>query len=493
MIAFRSHDEHRHADILQRRRTAIDHEAAGCKLVVEVEALQIFSMHPIGHARGIGIPRHKVVHPRAFAHEIVVDQSRPDEVVALQYLKGTRHLVRRQITPIPHHAFEEMHLARVDEERQFAGFGKIRLGCEKGERCQPPVAGAPHRSRRDREKRATQAIARRMDPAVGNDGGDHVERGHDTQTAIIVQREIAIVCPRVSPGNGEDRVPLPDQIAHQGILRRQVKDVVFHDPGRHDQHRLRHNGVGCGTVLDQFDQMVSEDDLSGSDRDIPPRYEPFRARGRATARKPVDIFEPVLKPREEVCPTSGDGFVDHLGIGERIVGWREHVEHLPRGEGDHVLVVRSDAWHLPCRIVPPLLGEQERLSIGRIGEFLPRLPGEAVVARQGLDAAWSVVIETGGAEITRQPGAFPHGLVGKFQTLSRRRGQMDRPVEQGQRQCRRRKPASHPRAQRLAHPIDCAVGFRVESVVAGVRRLDVSPAQIIHCGSRLIGTAVVMV
>ncbi len=239
--------------------------------------------------------------------------------------------------------------------------------------------------------------------------------------------------------------------------------------------------------------MVSVDDLAGSDGDIPARHELFRARGRAAAGKPAHVFEPVLKPREEVDPSRGEGFVDDLGIGERVVGRREHVEHFPRGEGDHVLVVGSDARHLPRRIMPPLLGEQERLGIGRIGLFLPRLPGEAVVARQGLDAGWSVVMDTGGAEIARQPSAFPHGLVGEFQTLSRRRGQMDRPVEQGQRERRRGKPAGHPRAQRLAHPIDGAVGFRVESAVRGLRRLDVSPAQIIHCGSRLIGTAVVMV
>ena len=56
------------------------------------------------------------------------------------------------------------------------------------------------------------------------------------------------------------------QILHQRILRRQVEDVVLHDPGRHDQDRLRMHLVGGRIVLDQLDQFIAKHDLAARGR-----------------------------------------------------------------------------------------------------------------------------------------------------------------------------------------------------------------------------------
>ena len=45
----------------------------------------------------------------------------------------------------------------------------------------------------------------------------------------------------------------------------------------------------------------------------------------------------------------------HFGVGEQKVRRRKHVQHLPRPEGDELLVVRRDTGHAGRGVVPPLL------------------------------------------------------------------------------------------------------------------------------------------
>jgi hypothetical protein len=42
------------------------------------------------------------------------------------------------------------------------------------------------------------------------------------------------------------------QKSHQGVRRRQVEDVVLHDPGRNDDDGLRSHAIGCGAVLNDL-------------------------------------------------------------------------------------------------------------------------------------------------------------------------------------------------------------------------------------------------
>ena len=97
---------------------------------------------------------------------------------------------------------------------------------------------------------------------------DGVERGHDAERAIVVHAEVAILRAGVLPRDHEHREALLGQIFHQRILRRQIEDVVFHDPGRHDQDRLGPDLVGRGRILDELDQPVAIDDLAGRHRDV---------------------------------------------------------------------------------------------------------------------------------------------------------------------------------------------------------------------------------
>lgn len=58
VIIFGSHNEERRANVLNCDGFALDHIAAGGEIVMEEELRQIFRMHAIGKARGVGIPGH---------------------------------------------------------------------------------------------------------------------------------------------------------------------------------------------------------------------------------------------------------------------------------------------------------------------------------------------------------------------------------------------------------------------------------------------------
>jgi len=113
---------------------------------------------------------------------------------------------------------------------------------------------------------------------------------------LIVHDEIAILGGRIAPGYAEDGMALSDEVADQRILRRQVEDVVFHNPGRDDQHRLGQHRLRRRSVLDELDQMVSVDDFSRRGRDVLPNKEILCADRRLSRGQPAYIFQPILNP-----------------------------------------------------------------------------------------------------------------------------------------------------------------------------------------------------
>ena len=115
MIFFGRHHKQRRADVAQHDRLAIDLIAAFEQIVVEEQASQVFAVHAVGHAGPVGIPRHQVDHRPALAHQVLLHHLRPDQVVRLQQLEGTGHLLGVQITLIPHDVFQEVELAIVDK------------------------------------------------------------------------------------------------------------------------------------------------------------------------------------------------------------------------------------------------------------------------------------------------------------------------------------------------------------------------------------------
>ncbi len=56
--------------------------------------------------------------------------------------------------------------------------------------------------------------------------------------AIIVKGDLAVGGIGVAPRDHEHGEAFAREIFHQRVVGRQIEDIVFHDPGRHDQNRL---------------------------------------------------------------------------------------------------------------------------------------------------------------------------------------------------------------------------------------------------------------
>ena len=190
---------------------------------------------------------------------------------------------------------------------------------------------------------------------VGYNGGDRVERSHDAEAAIVIHAELAIVRTRIFPGYHEHGEAVLDQVFHQRILGREVEDIVFHDPGRHDEDRLGPDLVCRRRVLDQFDQAIAINDLGGRDGEVAANLEFIGSSRFLSQKQRPPIFDKILSAAHKIRAAFLGGAVQDLGVGEQEIGWGDHVEDLSRREFDHPLVRFAHPRHAGGGIVPPLL------------------------------------------------------------------------------------------------------------------------------------------
>src|SRR6266511_4795849 len=101
-----------------------------------------------------------------------------------------------------------------------------------------------------------------MNLTAGHDAAYGIERRFNAELSIIVKRDLTVGRIRVAPRDHEYGEAFAREIFHQRVLRRQIENVVLHDPGRHDQNGLRMHLFSGWIVLDQLDQLVAEHDLA---------------------------------------------------------------------------------------------------------------------------------------------------------------------------------------------------------------------------------------
>ena len=121
--------------------------------------------------------------------------------------------------------------------------------------------------------------------------------------------------------------------------------------------------VRRGRVLDELHQPIAEHDLAGRDGDVAPdvRTHPRRPascrwpRARQSSQQVVSAAHEIHAGLPRACACNASGLVATKFEGESTSSiWR--VANV-----DHVLVLPGDAAHAGHRVVPPLLGQQERL------------------------------------------------------------------------------------------------------------------------------------
>ena len=343
-------------------------------------------MHSRWHPCRIRVPRHQIGFRWAFAQQVVLNDTRPDEVVRPQDLEGACHLARIEIPLLRHHVLKQSDLGAGDEQRQFAGLGKVLLGCEQRQRAQAPIAVARHGRGCDREQGSAQTITGCMNRGAAGNRDRRFDRGHHALRQIIVHAQIPVLRTRVSPRDHEDREALRHQITDERVLRRKVEDVVFHDPGGHDQDRLRHNILRHRRVLDQFHQAVAKYHLAGRHGDSVPDCRIGRLFGADVTSRLRHVFREVGQATEEVAARFAHGTSQDERIGQEKIRGRDDVQQLAVDKRHHALVRGGDAANAGRRVMQPLLPRQKALVIRIEGPLLPGRVVEASVSGQWINA-----------------------------------------------------------------------------------------------------------
>src|SRR5207244_2525610 len=103
---------------------------------------------------------------------------------------------------------------------------------------------------------------------------------------------------RVHPGDHEHGMSLVHRPLDEGILLAQVEDVVLVDPWRNDDQRRARYLYRRGRVLDQLHEVVLENHLAWSRRNVAAELE-SRFVSHADAA-PLDVSEQIVEAFYEV-------------------------------------------------------------------------------------------------------------------------------------------------------------------------------------------------
>ena len=225
----------------------------------------------------------------------------------------------------------------------------------------------------------------------------------------------------------------------QRIMRRQIEDVIFHDPRRNDEDRLRPNRGARRRVLNELDQTIAINHLARGLGHVAADDESVGPNGPFAGDGALGVLHVVLKTFDQVEPAGGDGAQQDLGIGQRKIRRRAHVEDLPRGELDHVLMVLGNAAQSGRGVVPPLLLQQKALIDEVERKLAPSFIREAMVLRQRIDTVLRPSSRHGVLlQIIAEPHRLAHRLVDELNAFAGRVSKMRRPIQICLRQCCRR-------------------------------------------------------
>ena len=245
---------------------------------------------------------------------------------------------------------------------------------------------------------------------------------------------------------------LLDQVLDHGVVRRQVQDVVLHDAGRNDQHRLWQHLVGGRAVLDQLDQVVAEHHLArGAGHvlayGVGQGLQRFCRRVWPGIACGFQVLHKQLQTLAQAFALRFPGLGQHFGIGQCPVRGGQRVHPLPGKELHELAVVTCHAIDLDG-FAPPAVSGLETFLHHTVG---PLLPGSVLKA--------CIAFSRG---LCRRFGRLLHQLCGalrKQHLLARGRSQMQPPVCGGQPQGNGRQAHGHMAHGRSNAVIQCLCRF----------------------------------
>ncbi len=267
-----------------------------------------------------------------------------------------------------------------------------------------------------------------MDLALCDYRADRVDRGHYAIVQVLAHAEVTVCLVGVLPGHDEHRLALADQVADQRVPRRQVEDVVLHDPGRHDQDRLRDDLLGLRLVLDQLEQPVLVHHLPGRNGDVLAHDEFLEALRQFAAALAPHVLGQVVHAALQVRAALLFRRADELRIGHRQVRRGRHLDDLAGQEADQLFVVLADPVNAGRGFLGQFLGEPMAVCENVERPFLPVLGEHAAVGY--LRQVFAIGSHRLAVDL-RQFYAVARHAFGQRQQFSRRQDQVPCPVDDG--------------------------------------------------------------
>ncbi len=319
MIVAGREEQGRQLDLAQIDRRLADLDAAGIAQAIPlIHVAQVKAVHGAGHAGAVRIPIEQVERQRILSQQIVLDGERPDQIVLAQHREGDRHVLTVEEALVAHMLLHQLQLVLVDEDRQIADIGEIQETRQEGGAGDALVALGRQIGQRRGQQGSADAEAQRVDLGLADRLLDGVQRLEHAFGDIILEIEIGQALIGIDPRDQEHRIALVHRPFDVGILRLEVEDIEFVDPGRHDQQRIGAHRLGGRAVLDQLQQPVLEHHLAGAGGDVLADAE-GRIIGHLDREAPLvalEILQQIGEAPHQILAPALDGGFHHLGIGQ---------------------------------------------------------------------------------------------------------------------------------------------------------------------------------
>ncbi len=252
-----------------------------------------------------------------------------------------------------------------------------------------------------------------VDLLLGHDLANRVQRGHHPLAAVIIHAKVAMFFGRVDPTDAEDGKALVHQIANHRVMRAEVQDIIFHDPGGHDQDRLGLHLVGGRAVLQQLEQFIAEHDLARGAGDVATDFKLIGRFGRLAGDGFAHVLQEMAESGAQVLAPLTQGGFEHIGVQGRVVRWRQRIQHLMRHEVHPRDVGVTGAADRLSRGLPPVFGGQIPLFPEVQNRRVPGGVGKAAITLPGRESF-------AGHQPGCQLGGIHLGMFGQLQLAPRR-------------------------------------------------------------------------
>ena len=156
-------------------------------------------MHLRRHTRRVLVPVQQVERERVATHEVVVDDERPDQIVAAKHVESVCHLGALEIAALAHLALQRGDLVLVDEHLELPGAGEVDERGHEARAGDSLVFLGRKVSQGGGEQRAAEAISEHIDALLAGRLLDGIERRQRALEHVVFEILPGVALVRIDP------------------------------------------------------------------------------------------------------------------------------------------------------------------------------------------------------------------------------------------------------------------------------------------------------